>query len=101
MAALLDAGEESVLAFESAAFVYRWPGFALAPIYVSRPPRFASRPTALSEAHHPLYLPKHHLLVVNGVRVTSPTRTLFDLANSGRVHPKKVRARSIPRGQRV
>ncbi|HVF74701.1 MAG TPA: DUF559 domain-containing protein [Acidimicrobiales bacterium] len=82
MAAVLDAGGDAVASHRTAAALWRLPGFSLA----SQPE--VSRlhggdnetgPT-LAFLHHPRLLPDHHCTVVEGIPVTTPARTLFDLA---------------------
>lgn len=90
MVALLDAGDGSALSFPTGAASYRVAGFPRYPIHVSRPRDLRNRKSTIAIVHQPMYLPPHHLLRVDGLPVTSPTRTLFDLANDPGMHPKRV-----------
>ncbi|HVE93286.1 MAG TPA: hypothetical protein VNB24_00090, partial [Acidimicrobiales bacterium] len=90
MVGLLDAGKGSTLSFLTAAACYRMAGFSRYPIHVSRLHSRRRNPSAIAVVHQPVYLPPHHLLRVDGLPVTSPTRTLFDLANDPGMHPKRV-----------
>jgi very-short-patch-repair endonuclease len=87
-AAVLDAGPHAALSHLSAAWLWRLPGFAPEPIHVLRPYGGTHRPSPLTVVHHSRRLPEHHLRSIDGLTVTSPARTLFDLA--GAVHPKRL-----------
>jgi len=91
MVALLDAGPGSVLGFTTSIAQYRVPGFPRYPIHVSRPRGGRSRKSTVAIVHQPTYLPSHHLLVVNGLPCTSPTRALFDLAHMKDIHPERLK----------
>jgi hypothetical protein len=96
--ALLDAGPNSVLSHPTATRVFDVAGFTDSPIHVSRPRKNAHTPPDGVVWHHPRFLPAHHILVVNGLRVTTPARMVADLASLADVpgtrpkalHPKKV-----------
>lgn len=88
--ALLDAGRGSALSHPTATNLYGVAGFVELPIHVSRPRRNAHKPPTDVKWHHPRLLPPHHLLVVNGLLVTTPARMVADLAGLEGVHPKKV-----------
>lgn len=91
-AALLHLGDGAVLSHDSAAAYWRLPGFRLAPIHVTTPRRNRNeqRGDGLVIAgrkvmHHTTkVLPRHHSVDRGGLRVMTPTRTLFAL--SARVH---------------
>ncbi len=90
--ALLDSGPGSALTKATAAAFYDAPGFAVEPIHVSRPRGRAScrrRPPEGVEWHHPRFLPAHHLLVVNGLLMTNPTRTIADVGGMSDVSAKR------------
>lgn len=70
----------------SAASWWGVPGFALEPIRVLRRRNATSRGGDLR--HETRHLPDHHVVQHRGVPVTTPTRTLFELA--GCCHPKRV-----------
>lgn len=91
MVALLDAGDGAALSHTTGAAEFGIAGFALEPIHVSRPRRSRREPTAGVIWHHPRFLPVSHLVRrPNGLTVTSPTRTLADLAGLPEIHPKRV-----------
>src|SRR5207302_39175 len=88
MAAVLNAGPGAVASHETGAALWRVPGFSPWQLEVSRPAgRRVRHPLAI--VHHTLYLPDHHVRVVEGIPVTSPARTLFDIAGSSGVHPMR------------
>lgn len=91
MVALLDAGGGSVLSMTTSVATFGVPGFSRYPIHVSRPRGTRSRESKVATVHQPTYLPSHHLLVVNGLPCTSPTRALFDLASMREVHPQRLK----------
>jgi hypothetical protein len=80
MTAVLDAGSGAVLFGTSAISTWDVPGYQLEPFHVLQP-RGGLRPRdPISRVHLSRTVPPHHVKVVDGVPVTSPTRTLFDLA---------------------
>lgn len=87
-AAVLDAGPHAALSHTSAAWLWRLPGFEPEPPHVIRPYSGTHRPSSLAVVHHSRRLPDHHLGTVESLSVTSPARTLFDLAAV--VHPKRL-----------
>ena len=80
MAAVLDAGPLTVASHRTAAGLWRLPGFGLLDCDVSRLHGLDHEPIELARVHHPRLLPHHHTTVVEGIPVTTPARTLFDLA---------------------
>jgi very-short-patch-repair endonuclease len=80
MAAVLDAGPGAVASHRTAAALWRLPGFDLSHRDVSRLHGGDHEPSSLSTLHHPRLLPAHHMTVLAGIPVTTPGRTLFDLA---------------------
>ena len=80
MVAVLTAGPGSVLSHRSAAALWDLPGFRLVPPEVSRLRATNSETTHQSWIHEPRRLPGHHITVVDDIPVTTPVRTLFDLA---------------------
>ena len=87
MAATLDGGAGTVGAYDSAAAMWRLPGFWLGPIELSRQRGVRSRPPSAGRLHVPRFLPESHVTTVRGVPVTTLPRTIFDLA--GRLHPAR------------
>lgn len=80
MAAVLDAGAEAVASHTTAAALWRLPGFSMRRREVSRLHGGDYEPVLLGTVHHPRLLPAHHRTVLDGIPVTTPARTLFDLA---------------------
>lgn len=79
MAAVLDAGPRAVLSHHTAAAVWRLPGFAVEPIHViARRGRVSE--TDLAVAHEPRRMSDVHVVALDGLPVTTPSRVLFDLA---------------------
>lgn len=89
MAAVLDAILGSVASHRTAAALWGLPNFRLLSLDVTQPrSRDGTRPPALGTLHEPRLLRPHHCTVLDGIPVTTPARTLFDLA--GIVHPRRV-----------
>jgi len=88
MAAVLDAGEGSVVSHSSAAALWGLPGFTLQRIELSRRRTATHRPTVLAALHHPRRLPDSHCTVRAGIPVTRLARTVVDLAATE--HPSRV-----------
>ena len=85
---LLDNGDESALSHNTALALANVPGFQLRPIHVTRG-RAGGRASVDGLVVHRsrLWLPSHRLVRKDGLRVTTPTRALFDVANHGDIHP--------------
>lgn len=80
MVALVDAGPAAAVSHESAAALLGLPGYWPGPVEISRQ-RGAERGVPMAgEVHEPRLLPEHHVTVLDGLRVTTLPRTLFDLA---------------------
>jgi very-short-patch-repair endonuclease len=88
MIAVLDGGPRAVISHWTAAALWGIPGFDGLDIHISRRRAASSRPARDSTIHEPRSLPDHHLTALRGVPVTTPTRTVFDLA--GVASPGKV-----------
>jgi very-short-patch-repair endonuclease len=80
LAAVLDVGEEAVLSHSSVAAWWQVPGFALSPAHTTRLRGGRVRPSHLSVVHQPVALTAEQVTVLHGVPVTTPARTIFDLA---------------------
>lgn len=79
MAAVLDAGPGAVASHRAAGWLWRYPGFdACAEVSLVRGAN--GRGAALGVVHRPRNLAAHHVSSVAGVPVTTPERTLCDLA---------------------
>ncbi|GJM37269.1 MAG: hypothetical protein DHS20C19_06360 [Acidimicrobiales bacterium] len=91
MAAVLDANVGAAGSHETSGAVWRLPGCALEPVEVVGR-RGHARRTASDAVivHEPKLLLPHHVVEVDNVPVTTPTRTLFDLAGARTVHPKRL-----------
>jgi very-short-patch-repair endonuclease len=79
MALVLAAGPGAAASHRAAAFLERVPGFWLPTPEVTSP-RPRRHRTTEGIVHRSRVLPEHHLIVVDGIRVTCLARTLFDLA---------------------
>ncbi len=88
MAAVLRQGDGATLALSSAGWVWDVPGHDLAPISLlrARPDR---RRRHQRRAHTSTALHGDDVTTRGGLPVTTPTRTIFDLA--GRQHPERTR----------
>lgn len=82
MAAALDLGAGAAVSHESAAALWRLPGFPTGAMHVSR----ASGRSSLATVHR-TQVPESHVRLFEAIPVTSPARTIFDLA--GVLHPKR------------
>jgi very-short-patch-repair endonuclease len=82
MAAVLDVGDEAALSHSSGAAWWQVPGFALAPLQTTRLRGGRARPSHLSTVHQPRQLTESQLTVLHGIPVTTPARTIFDLAGT-------------------
>ncbi|MDG2026476.1 MAG: type IV toxin-antitoxin system AbiEi family antitoxin domain-containing protein [Acidimicrobiales bacterium] len=91
MAATLEVGFGASLSHGSAAAMWEQPGFRFDPIHVT-----GWRPTTkngdheLAVVHQPRRLLPNHLVELDLIAVTTPTRTIFDLAGVRWMHPKQV-----------
>ncbi len=88
MAAVLDAGDGAAASHRAAAALWRLPSFDYAELDVSRHHDGDCHRPALGRLHLPRSLPAHHVTSVDGIPVTTPARTIFDLA--GLLHPARV-----------
>jgi very-short-patch-repair endonuclease len=88
---MLEAGPDAVVSHASAAAIWQIPGFATDPAEVTALRRRAKAGTyELATVHQPRCLLDWHWIDADGLRVTTPTRTIFDLAGLRWVHPKRV-----------
>ena len=94
MTAVLDAGSGAILSHRSSAASWGIPGYILRPFDVLGP-RGGLRPAnPVANLHFARRIPPHHIKVLDGVPLTSPTRTLFDLAALPDMHELKL-ARTV------
>jgi very-short-patch-repair endonuclease len=92
MTAVLDAGAGSVLSHCSAAAWWGLPGFDLRAVEVMRPRKDHGKRDRLATHHEPKLLRPQHVTVLDGIPVTTPSRTLFDLAGTLRFADRVERA---------
>jgi len=88
MTALLDAGPGAVLSWHTALGLWDVPGFRIEPIHVSHPRGGLRRNDLVSVMHTSRRLPPHHIAILDGMPITTPARSLFDVAGS--IHPRKL-----------
>jgi very-short-patch-repair endonuclease len=83
MAAVLDGGPAAFLSVAAGATYWKLSGFGmlhLRQIDVSRPRGGSRRPSALARVHEVRDLGPGHVLVLDGIPVSSPARVVFELA---------------------
>ena len=73
------------MSHETAAALWRLPGFSTRTVHVTRAVGRSGRGSALAVLRRTCDLPDHHVGTVEGIPGTSPARTIFDLA--GVLHP--------------
>jgi hypothetical protein len=88
LAHLLAAGPGAVASHRAAASLWQLPGFGPRIVEISKP-RGRSQRIGHGRIHGSLWLPDHHITSMNGIPVTKPARTLFDLA--GWLHRDQVK----------
>ncbi|MGI9602702.1 MAG: hypothetical protein ACR2QE_12505 [Acidimicrobiales bacterium] len=90
MVSVLDTHDLAMLSHTSAAARWELPGYELEPLHVIGD-RGNQHRTAPYQAtvHEPRLLSRDHRTVLDGLPLTTPARTLFDLANLG-LHPKRI-----------
>jgi very-short-patch-repair endonuclease len=88
VAAVLDAAGRAALSHSSAAAYWGLPGFRLDPLQVTRRRDGTFRTDAFATVHTSRVLLDSHLVLSDGIAVTTPARTLFDLAPH--VHPQRL-----------
>lgn len=85
LVAVFAAGINAAASRQSAAALWRLPGFVPGPVHVTQGRGPSSR--TASGLHDSRFLPPHHVRMVRCIPTTSPERTLFDLC--GCVHPAR------------
>jgi len=85
MAALLHVGRDVALGGHSAASLWGLPGFRLDPVEVVRSRGGTSSPNSICRVRTSTAFGDGHVAEVDGMRVTTPIRTIFDL--SAHLHP--------------
>ena len=84
LAAVLDVGEHAALSHSAAAAWWQLPGFGLEPTQTTRLRGGRVRTTHISAVHQPRLLTLGQITTLHAVPVTSPARTIFDLASTHR-----------------
>ena len=91
LAGVLEAGSGSVVSFGTAAAMWELPGFTTSPVEVTGPRRRLDRGTyELAIVHYPKRLFERHWVELDEIPVTTPTRTIFDLAGAPWIHPARL-----------
>ena len=88
LAAVLDVGEQAALSHTSAAAWWQFPGFLLEPRHATRLRGGRVHDSHISTVHQPRLLTTSQISTLYAVPVTTPARTIFDLAS--REHPRRV-----------
>ncbi len=91
MAAVLDSAPGAAVSHRSAAAMWSLPGFRLHPVEVlgdRRRVNHGDHPLAV--VHQPRRLLAHHVVELDRIPVTTPSRMLFDLAGSPEIHPLRL-----------
>jgi very-short-patch-repair endonuclease len=84
LASVLDAGHGGALSHSSSLAHWGVAGNRLRPFHVTRTRDRANRPGRLATVHEPLVLPEHHVVELDGIRVTVPARALIEVAGMRR-----------------
>ena len=90
MVAVLDAGPGAFASHSTSAALWKVSGFSLLRLRntdVSRPRGGTRRSSSVARVHEVLDLEPDHTTVLDGLPVSTPTRTVFELAGS--VHPQR------------
>lgn len=87
LAGCLDVAGGAVASFDTAAWLWGLPGFALRDVEVTAK-RSQHRTSGLADVHRPSRHLADHITVVRGIEVTDLPWTIFNLA--GRHHPKRI-----------
>lgn len=91
MAAVLDAGPDAAVSHRTASRQWGMDGFPSRPVEVTgRRPRVSHGRHPLAVVHQPRRLLAGHVVEIDGIPVTTPSRTIFDLASLPGIHPEKV-----------
>jgi len=99
-ALILAAGEDAAASHETAAELRHWPGFTNHAVEVVRPWKRNRKAGRLLGLHESTFLPSHHVTTIEGIRVTTVERTLFDLAaRLSRKRLERVVANAVNAGQ--
>jgi very-short-patch-repair endonuclease len=88
LASILECGGTCAISHETAAAHWRLPGFRIEPIQTLRFRDGEFRPMSLARRHTTTSFPDTQIAEADGLLITTPARTLFDLAP--RLHPEKL-----------
>jgi len=88
MAAVLDASPGALAARTTAAAMWGAPGLRADPVHLLRPRGVSRRPTPLAVVHEVMAIHPEHVKELRGIPITSPARTVFDLAPH--LHPQRL-----------
>lgn len=80
MAALLYLGPEATASHHTAAAIWGLPGYTIAPVHILLPRRSRRSSSPSFIVHSTRVLDPSHIAVSDGIRVTTPARTIRDLA---------------------
>jgi hypothetical protein len=80
LAALLHVGGGAAAHSTTAAALWGFPAHSLRPIHIGVALGSGTPRTDLATVHVVRWLPDHHVAMLDGVRITTPDRTLCDLA---------------------
>ncbi|MEY2471535.1 MAG: hypothetical protein QOK28_864 [Actinomycetota bacterium] len=87
---LYDAGKDAALSHDTLLALCNVPGFERYPIHVSCPRGRTTSDLDGVTVHHPRLWRADHRMLLNDIPVVTPTRALFDLANDGHVHTRRL-----------
>lgn len=91
MAAVLDAGPGAAISHTSAATCWGLPGLASdRPDVTASRRRSTHRDADLADLHQPRRFIARHIVELDGLPITTPSRTIVDLASLPTVHPKRL-----------
>lgn len=88
MTGVLEAGPGSTLSHTSALAIWQLTGFTLDPVHALQVRDSFRRSRPAVTVHSCRHIPPDHVTVLDGIPVTTPTRSLFDSA--ALIHPKKL-----------
>lgn len=91
VAAVLEPGPGATASHRAASAVWGVPGYRLVPATVTgNRPRLSPGTYELATVHQPRQLTPSHVVTVDGLPVTTPSRTVFDLASEPGVRDERV-----------
>ncbi len=91
MAGVLDSGPGAAVAHGSCAAQWGLPGFEVRPVEVlGQRPRISHGETELAIVHQPRHLLPSHVVELNHIPTTTPSRLIVDLAADPSIHPGRL-----------